>query len=213
MASKLIWLSTSFKTNKSVQCTPFRVSIFLLFLLLGILNIQSVIDLGIRRDPPLFELSNPKSQCSPNSTHHLLLHRSQIGTTSSSAWDSQHHAAYEVCVVIVIGHDSGKPSETALPFSVLLRLFQMVFELKGIEGEEVGLVEHDLQGVLVRVDYTPVVCKMVRDALGHSATCQSLLNLPKSKQQVLTLASYAYKCCYIIPLKAIPGLSISAFQL
>jgi hypothetical protein len=161
----------------------------------------------------LFELSIPKSQCSTNSTHHLLLHTSQIGTTSSSAWDSQHHAAYEVCVVIVIGHDSGKPAETALPFSVLRRLFQMVFELKGIEGEEVGLVEHDLQGVLVRVDYTSVVCKMVRDALGHSATCQSLLNLPKSKQQVLTLASNAYKCCYIIPLKAIPGLSISAFQL
>jgi hypothetical protein len=113
--------------------------------------------------------------------------------TSSSAWDSQHHAAYEVCVVIVIGHDSGKPSETALPFSVLRRLFQMVFKLKGIEGEEVGSVEHDLQGVLVRVDYTSVVCKMVRDALGHSATCQSLLNLPKSKQQVLTLASYAYR--------------------
>ncbi len=193
MASKLIWLSTSFKTNKSVQCTPFRVSIFLLLLLLGILNIQSIIDLGIGRDPPLFELSNPKSQCSTNSTHHLLLHRSQIDMTSSSAWDSQHHAAYEVCVVIVIGHDSGKPSETALPFSVLRRLFQMVFKLKGIEGEEVGLVEHDLQGVLVRVDYTSVVCKMVRDALGHSATCQSLLNLPKSKQQVLTLASYAYR--------------------
>ncbi len=69
----------------------------------------------------------------------------------------------------------------------------MVFKLKGIEGEEVGSVEHDLQGVLVRVDYTSVVCKMVRDALGHSATCQSLLNLPKSKQQVLTLASYAYR--------------------
>ncbi len=134
-----------------------------------------------------------QSQCSTKSIHHLLLHRSQIDTTSSSAWDSQHHAAYEVCVVIVIGHDSGKPSETALPFSVLRKLFQIVFELKGIDGEEVGLVEHDLQGVLVWVDYTSVVCKMVQDALGHSATCQSLLNLPKSKQQVLTLASYAYK--------------------
>ncbi len=134
-----------------------------------------------------------QSQCSTKSIHHLLLHRSQIDTTSSSAWDSQHHAAYEVCVVIVIGHDSGKPSETALPFSVLRKLFQIVFELKGIDGEEVGLVEHDLQGVLVWVDYTSVVCKMVQYALGHSATCQSLLNLPKSKQQVLTLASYAYK--------------------
>jgi hypothetical protein len=94
-------------------------------------------------------------------------------------------------VVIVIGHDSGKPSKTALPFSVLRRLFQTVFQLKGIEGEEVGLVELDLQGVLVRVDYTSVVCKMVRDALGHSATCQSFLNLPKCKQQVITPASYA----------------------
>jgi hypothetical protein len=37
----------------------------------------------------------------------------------------------------------------------------MVFELKGIKGEEMGSVEHDLQGVLIRVDYTSVVCKMV----------------------------------------------------
>ncbi len=58
----------------------------------------------------------------------------------------------------------------------------MVFEFKGIEGEEVGLVELDLQGVLVWVDYTWVVCKMVQDALGHYAKCQSLLDLPKSKQ-------------------------------
>jgi hypothetical protein len=46
----------------------------------------------------------------------------------------------------------------------------------------VGLVELDLQGVLVWVDYTWVVCKMVQDALGHYAKCQSLLDLPKSKQ-------------------------------
>jgi hypothetical protein len=76
-----------------------------------------------------------------------------------------------------------------------------------------GLVKLDLQGVLVWVDYTLVVCKIVWDALGHSTTCQSLLNLPKSKLQVLTLAFYAYKCCYIFPLKAILGLWISAFQL
>jgi hypothetical protein len=210
MASKLIWLSTSFKTNmpKFLQCTRFGVSMFLCLLLVG-LNI--IVYLSIRRDATLFELSNPKSQCSQNSTHDLLLHRSQIDSTSSSAWDPQHAAtaAYEVCVVIVIGHDSGKPSKTALPFSVLRRLFQTVFQLKGIEGEEVGLVELDLQGVLVRVDYTSVVCKMVRDALGHSATCQSFLNLPKCKQQVITPASYAYKCCYIIPGKTVKlGLSI-----
>ncbi len=161
MASKLIWLSISFKTNKFVQCTPFRVSIFLLLLLLGILNIQSIMDLGIKKDPPLFELNNPKSQCSTNSTHHLLLHRSQIDTTSSLALDSQHHVAYKVCVVIIIGHDSRKPSKTALPFFDFRRLFQMVFELKGIEGEEMGLVELDLQGVLVQVDYTSIVYKMV----------------------------------------------------
>ncbi len=201
MASKLIWLSTSFKTNmpKSLQCSRFGVSVFLCLLLVGILNI--IMYLSIRRAATLFELSNPKSQCSQNSTHDLLLHRSQIDSTSSLAWDPQHAAtaAYEVCVVIVIGHDSGKPSKTALPFSVLQRLFQTVFQLKGLEGEEVGLVELDLQGVLVRVDYTSVVCKMVRDALGHSATCQSFLNLPKCKQQVIAPASYAYKCCYIIP--------------
>jgi hypothetical protein len=210
MASKLIWLSTSFKTKmpKSLQYTRFGVSVFLSLLLVGILNI--IMYLSIRRDATLFELSNPKSQCRQNSTHDLLLHRSQIDSTSS-AWDPQQAAtaAYEVCVVIVIGHDSGKPSKTALPFSVLRRLFQTVLQLKGIEGEEVGLVELDLQGVLVRVDYTSVVCKMVRDALGHSATCQSFLNLPKCKQQVITPASYAYKCCYIIPGKTVKlGLSI-----
>jgi len=117
-------------------------------------------DLGIKRDPPLFELNNPKSQCSTNSTHHLLLHRSQIDT-SSLALDSQHHVAYEVCVVIIIEHDSKKPSKTALPFFDFRKLFQMVFELKSIEGEEMGLVELDLQGVLVQVYYTSVVCKMV----------------------------------------------------
>jgi hypothetical protein len=57
-------------------------------------------------------------------------------------------------VVIIIGHDNEKPSKIVLPFFVFQRLFQMVFEFKGIEGEEVGLVELDLQGVLVWVDYT-----------------------------------------------------------
>jgi hypothetical protein len=92
---------------------------FLCLLLVGILNI--ITNLSIRRDATLFELSNPKFQCSQNSTHDLLLHRSQINSTSSLAWDPQHAAtaAYEVCLVIVIGHDSGKPSKTALPFSVL----------------------------------------------------------------------------------------------
>jgi hypothetical protein len=47
------------------------------------------------------------------------------------------------------------------------------------------LVEPDLQGVLVWVDYTSVVCNMVRDALGHSATCQSLLT-QEFEQQVGT---------------------------
>ncbi len=47
-------------------------------------------------------------------------------------------------MVIIIEHDSEKPSQIALPFFVCRRLFQMVFELKGIEGEEVGLVELDL---------------------------------------------------------------------
>jgi hypothetical protein len=107
----------------------------LCLLLVGILNI--IMYLSMRRDATLFELSNPKSQCSQNSTHDLLLHRSQIDSTSSSAWDPQHQP--EVCVVIVIGHDSGKASKTALPLSVLWRLFQTVFQLKGIEGEEYGL--------------------------------------------------------------------------
>ncbi len=57
-------------------------------------------------------------------------------------------------MVIIIGHDNEKPSKIVLPFFVFQRLFQMVFEFKGIEGEEVGLVELDLQGVLVWVDYT-----------------------------------------------------------
>jgi len=107
--------------------------------LVGILNI--IMYLSMRRDATLFELSNPKSQCSQNSTHDLLLHRSQIDSTSSSAWDPQHAAtaAYEVCVAIGIGHDGGKASKTALPFSVLWRFFQTVFQLKGIEGEEFGL--------------------------------------------------------------------------
>jgi hypothetical protein len=105
---------------------------FLCLLLVGILNI--IMYLSMRRDATLFELSNPKSQCSQNSTHDLLLRRSQIdSTSSSSAWDPQHAAtaAYEVCVVIGIGHDGGKASKTALPFSVLWRLFQIVFQLKG----------------------------------------------------------------------------------
>jgi hypothetical protein len=34
-----------------------------------------------------------------------------------------------------------------------------------------GLVELDLQGVLVQVDYTSIVYKMVWDAFGHSTTC------------------------------------------
>jgi hypothetical protein len=131
--------------------------------------------------PELFEFSNPESQCSTNSTHDLLPLQNENSheTTSTvvaggAAAASHNDTAYEVCVVIVIGHDSAKPSKTALPFSVLRRLFQAVFDLQGIQGE-VGLVEPDLQGVLVRVDYTSIVCNMVRDALGHSATCQSLL--------------------------------------
>ncbi len=100
---------------------------------------------------------------------------------------------YEVCVVIVIGDDSGKPTKTALPFSVLRRLFKAVLQVKGLQGVgEVGLLEPDLQGVLVRVDYTSVVCKMVRDALGQSVTCESFLNLPELKQQV---ANPLMLCC------------------
>jgi hypothetical protein len=101
---------------------------------------------------------------------------------------------YEVCVVIVIGDDSGKPTKTALPFSVLRRLFEAVLQVKGLQGVgEVGLLEPDLQGVLVRVDYTSVVCKMVRDALGQSVTCESFLNLPELKQQVAK-PSHALLC-------------------
>jgi hypothetical protein len=32
---------------------------------------------------------------------------------------------------------------------------------KAYESEEMGLVELDLQGVLVQVDYTSIVCKIV----------------------------------------------------
>ncbi|KAH9558679.1 hypothetical protein CY35_06G020000 [Sphagnum magellanicum] len=184
------FFKTTFVPLKSLLCTPWRVSI-LVILLVGFLSCipssrKYFVPRGLMSNsreghPELFEFSNPESQCSTNSALDLLpLQNGNSNETTSAvvaggaAAASHNDTAYEVCVVIVIGHDSAKPSKTALPFSILRRLFQAVFDLQGIQGE-VGLVEPNLQGVLVRVDYTSIVCNMVRDALGHSATCQSLL--------------------------------------
>jgi hypothetical protein len=194
------FFKTTFVPLKSLLCTPWRVSI-LVILLVGFLSCipssrKYFVPRGLMSNsreghPELFEFSNPESQCSTNSALDLLpLQNGNSNETTSAvvaggaAAASHNDTAYEVCVVIVIGHDSAKPSKTALPFSILRRLFQAVFDLQGIQGE-VGLVEPNLQGVLVRVDYTSIVCNMVRDALGHSATCQSLLT-QEFEQQVGT---------------------------
>lgn len=89
----------------------------------------------------------------------------------------------KICVVLVIGDDSGVPSFNSLPYWKLRRIFQRVLSVAGVAGE-VGLVEPNLQGVLVRTDYTSLVCKLARDALGPAVKCESFLDLPDSQQRV-----------------------------
>ncbi|KAH9538094.1 hypothetical protein CY35_16G087200 [Sphagnum magellanicum] len=180
MALTTPWLS-SFFSYKTLVPKSLCISIALLVFLVGILNTNSY--LYLRRDSWFVDFHNPVSQCT-NSTRHLIDRNPSDTRFFSGSGRNGSQNVYEVCVVIVIGDDSGKPTKTALPFSVLRRLFEAVLQVKGLQGVgEVGLLEPDLQGVLVRVDYTSVVCKMVRDALGQSVTCESFLNLPELKQQ------------------------------
>lgn len=91
--------------------------------------------------------------------------------------------AYRICVVLVIGDDSGVPSFNRLPYWTLRRIFQRVLSVAKVPGE-VGLVEPNLQNVLVRTDYTSLVCKLARDALGPDVKCESFLDLPISENWV-----------------------------
>ncbi|XP_024390547.1 uncharacterized protein [Physcomitrium patens] len=70
----------------------------------------------------------------------------------------------DVCVAIVMGDDgSNSPSEKNLPFPLLSRLFLTVKRItKQAEGDKV---------VCVGVDYSDIVCRIVRDELGEDANC------------------------------------------
>lgn len=94
---------------------------------------------------------------------------------------------WKLCVVVVIGDDGGVPSFNRLPFWKLRRIFQRVLSVAKVPGE-VGLVEPDLRNVLVRTDYTSLVCKLARDALGPAVKCESFLDLPNSEQRVSLLS-------------------------
>lgn len=116
--------------------------------------------------------------------------------------DRAGHEPYQVCVVVVIGDDSGVPDFSSLPFSKLRPILQKVLEVAGVDGE-LGLVEPDLQSVFVRTDYTDLVCKIVRDALGPAVKCESFLDAPnsespESEQPVSCLRSIAYYPAFII---------------
>jgi hypothetical protein len=90
---------------------------------------------------------------------------------------------YKICVVVVIGDDSGVPSFNRLPYWTLRRIFQRVLTVANVPGE-VGIVEPNLQNVLLRTDYPSLVCKLARDALGPTIKCESFLELPDSSQLV-----------------------------
>lgn len=90
---------------------------------------------------------------------------------------------YKICVVVVIGDDSGVPSFNRLPYWTLRRIFQRVLTVAHVPGE-VGIVEPNLQNVLLRTDYPSLVCKLARDALGPTIKCESFLELPDSSQLV-----------------------------
>jgi len=121
--------------------------------------------------------------------------------------------AYKVCVVLVIGDDSGVPSFNNLPFSKLRRIFQRVLDVAGVAGE-VGIVEPDLQGVLVRTDYTSLVCKLARDALGPAVKCESFLDLPESENRVgFSYLMFLITCITLLSVVPVIDITRSGSQL
>ena len=155
----------------NILCNP--CPIFLLTMSLLVL-------ISILKSPFYSEYSYAVSKCA-SSTLNLPAHRLESRMMPTS---------YDVCVVIVIGDDSSLPTSTALPFGVVRRILERVLRLTGTESE-VGLTEPDLRGVLVRVDYTSVVCKMVRDALGPSVECHSFQD-SRGSQRVQDAPHYVY---------------------
>lgn len=144
---------------------PVHISVLAMFLLLSLSFISTSYYL---------RFTIPISRCS-ESVAALPLHRSFVS--------SNQVAVQKICVVIVVGDDSSLPSFSALPYMILRRLFQRVLKVAGI-NEEVGIVEADLKEVLVRVDYTSLVCKMARDALGPAVKCESFRKMSSTRQRV-----------------------------
>lgn len=154
-----------FKRVLHVCGKPLHISLLAMFLLLALISISTSYYL---------RFTIPISRCSKSEAA-LPLHRSFISLNQA--------AVQKICVVIVVGDDSSLPSFSALPYVTLRRLFQRVLKVAGI-NEEVGMVEADLKEVLVRVDYTSLVCKMVRDALGPAVKCESFLKMSSTRQRV-----------------------------
>ena len=146
-------------------CKSVQISVAAVFVLISLISLGTTYY--------YWQFSYAISGCS-NSVAALPSERINLGNTTH---------AYKICVVLVIGDDSGVPSFNRLPYWTLRRIFQRVLAVAKVPGE-VGLVEPNLQNVLVRTDYTSLVCKLARDALGPAVKCESFLDLPDSEQQV-----------------------------
>ncbi|KAG0588641.1 hypothetical protein KC19_2G258500 [Ceratodon purpureus] len=146
-------------------CKPVQLSVVAVFLLLTLISLGTTYY--------YWQYSYAISGCS-NSVAALPPERINHGNATH---------VWRICVVIVIGDDVGVPSFNRLPFWKLRRIFQRVLSVAQVPGE-VGLVEPDLRNVLVRTDYTSLVCKLARDALGPAVKCESFLDLLDSEQRV-----------------------------
>ena len=150
-------------------CKPVQLSVVAVFLLLTLISLGTTYY--------YWQYSYAISGCS-NSVAALPPERINHGNATH---------VWRICVVIVIGDDVGVPSFNRLPFWKLRRIFQRVLSVAQVPGE-VGLVEPDLRNVLVRTDYTSLVCKLARDALGPAVKCESFLDLLDSEQRVRYLS-------------------------